>query len=146
LNEFNDGQFAPGGALKLIDFKTDSVTTLLHTEEGVIRDPDVHFDAKKMLFSMRKNKEDSYHIYEINTDGTGLRQLTFMQDVDDIDPFYLADDHIAFSSTREPKYCGCNRHIMANLYRMEPDGSNIYQISKNLLFDGHGSLMPDGRI
>jgi hypothetical protein len=40
----------------------------------------------------------------------------------------------------------CNRHIMGNLYRMEPDGSNIYQISKNPLFDGHGSLMPDGRI
>jgi hypothetical protein len=145
-NEFNDGQFKPGGALKLIDFKTGSVTTLLSTEEGVIRDPEIHFDAKKILFSMRKNKDDSYHIHEINIDGTGLRQLTFMKDVDDIDPFYLADDHIAFSSTREPKYCGCNRHIMANLYRMEPDGSNIYQISKNLLFDGHGSLMPDGRI
>jgi len=144
--EYNDGKFKPGGALKLIDFQIGKLTTLLSTEEGVIRDPEIDFEAKKILFSMRRNFEDSYHLYEINTDGKGLRQLTCMNNVDDLDPFYLADDHIAFTSTREPKYCMCNRHIMANLYRMEPDGSNIYQISKNPLFDGHGSLMPDGRI
>ncbi|MDR3093434.1 MAG: hypothetical protein LBU62_02175 [Bacteroidales bacterium] len=146
LHEHNDGRFKAGSQLKIIHFDTKEVITLLETAEGVIRDPEVHFDARKILFSMRKNLDDSYHIYEINTDGTQLRQLTFMKDVDDLDPFYLADDHIAFSSTREPKYCMCNRHIMANMYRMEPDGSNIYQISKNPLFDGHGSLMPDGRI
>ncbi|MDR2513272.1 MAG: hypothetical protein LBD01_05715 [Puniceicoccales bacterium] len=145
-NEHNSGKYNPGGSLKIMDFKIGKVTTLLETTTGVIRDPEVHFDGKKILFSMRKNKADSYHIYEINTDGTALRQLTHAKDVDDIDPFYLADDHIAFSSTREPKYCGCNKHIMANLYRMEPDGTNIYQISKNPLFDGHGVLMPDGRI
>jgi hypothetical protein len=145
-NEFNTGRYVPGGALKKIDFNTGKTVTLLETADGVIRDPEVHFDGHRIVFSMRRNKEDSYHIYEINTDGSGLKQLTFMRDVDDIDPFYLADDHIAFSSTREPKYCMCNRHIMANLYRMNPDGSNIYQISKNTLFDGHGHLMPDGRI
>ena len=145
-HEYNDGKYRGGGALKIIDFRTGKVETLLETQEGVIRDPEIHFDAKRIIFSMRKNFDDSYHLYEMNIDGKRLRQLTFMQDVDDLDPFYLADDHIAFSSTREPKYCGCNRHIMANLYRMEPDGSNIYQISKNLLFDGHGVLMPDGRI
>ena len=145
-HEYNDGKFQGGGALKMIDFQTGKVTVILETETGVIRDPESHFDAKRIIFSMRKDINDSYHIYEINIDGKGLRQLTFMKDVDDLDPFYLADDHIAFSSTREPKYCGCNRHIMANLYQMEPDGSNIFQISKNILFDGHGVLMPDGRI
>ena len=145
-SEFKTGKFTPGGALKIIDFKTGKETTLLETATGIIRDPEVHFDGKRILFSMQKNAADSYHIYEINTDGSGLKQLTFVKDADDIDPFYLADDHIGFSSTREPKYCGCNRHIMANLYRMEPDGANIHQISKNTLFDGHGVLLPDGRI
>ncbi|MDR2429659.1 MAG: hypothetical protein LBD14_01955 [Puniceicoccales bacterium] len=145
-NEHNSGRFNPGGALRVIDFKTGRVRTLLEVKRGVIRDPEVHFDARRIVFSMRKDAADSYHVYEINVDGTGLRQLTFAKDVDDIDPFYLADDHIAFSSTREPKYCGCNKHIMANLYRMEPDGANIHQISKNTLFDGHGVLLPDGRI
>jgi len=145
-NEMNSGRFRPGAALKIFDPATGAVTTLLETKDGHLRDPEVHFSGKKIVFSYRRDAADSYHIYEINADGSGLKQLTFMRDVDDIDPFYLADDHIAFSSTREPKYCGCNRHIMANLYRMEPDGANIHQISKNTLFDGHGSLLPDGRI
>ncbi|MBM3861327.1 MAG: hypothetical protein FJ395_17000 [Verrucomicrobia bacterium] len=37
-------------------------------------------------------------------------------------------------------------HIMANLYRMDGDGANIHQIGKSTLFEGHASLMPDGRV
>ncbi|MDR3232973.1 MAG: hypothetical protein LBT46_04815 [Planctomycetaceae bacterium] len=144
-NEYNTGKFTPGGALKLRH--TDgAVETLLETKTGVVRDPDVHWDAKKIVFSYRKDINDSYHIYEMNPDDRSIRQLTFAKDVDDIYPFYLADDSIGFSSTREPKYCGCNRHIMANLYRMDADGANIYQISKNTLFDSRGRMLPDGRI
>ena len=40
----------------------------------------------------------------------------------------------------------CNRHIMANLFRMDADGANIHQIGKSTLFEGHAALMPDGRI
>jgi hypothetical protein len=144
-NEHNDGKFTSGGALKL-RYSDGVVETLLETQTGVIRDPDIHWDAKKIVFSMRKDSNDSYHIYEMNLNDRAVKQLTFAKDVDDLFPFYLADDHIGFSSTREPKYCGCNRHIMANLYRMESDGANIYQISKNTLFDSRGRMLPDGRI
>jgi hypothetical protein len=146
-HEFNTGSFTPGAALKLIDFAHGGVVrTLIDLPEGAVRDPDVHFSGKKILFAMRANLADSHHLYEINVDGSSLRQLTFAPEVDDLDPLYLPDDHIVFSSTREPKYCMCNRHIMANLYRMEPDGANIHQIGKSTLFEGHGALMPDGRI
>ena len=146
-HEYNDGAFTPGGALKVIDFASGgTVRTLLETRDGLIRDPEVHFSGRKIVFSMRTNAADSYHICEINADGSGLRQLTFARDVDDLDPLYLPDDSIAFSSTREPKYCGCNRHIMANLFRMDGDGANIHQIGKSTLFEGHGALLPDGRI
>ena len=37
-------------------------------------------------------------------------------------------------------------HIMANLHRMDGDGANIHQIGKSTLFEGHASLMPDGRV
>jgi hypothetical protein len=100
---------------------------LLECKNGVVRDPELSFDAQSVIFSMRENKDDSYSLYEINIDGTGLKQLTFAQDVSDIDPLYLPDGGIIFSSTRQPKYCMCNRHIMANLYRMNADGSNITQ-------------------
>ncbi|MBN1127004.1 MAG: hypothetical protein JXA82_18525 [Sedimentisphaerales bacterium] len=144
--EINTSSFTGGAALKLLDVKTGQVHTLLETATGVIRDPEVHFDRSKILFSMRQDIHDNYHIYEINTDGSGLMQLTYADGVADIDPVYLPDDSIVFSSTREPKYCMCNRHIMANLFRMEADGANIHQIGKSTLFEGHSSLLPDGRL
>lgn len=146
--EYNDGTFTPGGALKVLHLSPQGnrVQTLLEVPDGVIRDPEVHFDGQRIVFSMRRNAGDSYHIYEIHTDGSGLRQLTFAEDVDDFDPLYLPDDRIVFSSTREPKYCMCNRHRMANLYRMDLDGANLHQIGGSTLFEGHPSLLPDGRI
>lgn len=147
VGEINTDSFEGGSALKMVDLgRGEIVTTLLEAPKGIVRDPEVSFDGRKILFSMRREKYDDYHLYEINSDGSELRQLTFARGVADIDPIYLPDGDIVFSSTREPKYCMCNRHIMANLYRMGPDGANIHQIGKNPLFEGHASLMPDGRI
>jgi hypothetical protein len=145
-NEYNTGDYRPGAALKIFDPATGTVTTLLETSEGMIRDPDVHFSGEKIVFSMRKDTADSHHIYEINVDGSGLKQLTSLTDVDDLDPIYMPDGDIVFTSTREIKYIGCNRHISANLHKMDADGANIQQIARSTLFEDHPSLMPDGRI
>lgn len=144
--EVNTQSFSPGAALNILNIKTGETTAILETKTGVIRDPEVSFDGKKIIFSYRKNINDNYHIYEIDADGKNLKQLTFAEGISDIDPLYLPNNQIIFSSTREPKYCMCNRHIMANLYRMNPDGSNIVQLGKSTLFEGHSALMNDGRI
>jgi len=144
--EINTNSFEGGGAMKTIVLSNGRIRTLIETNEGLIRDPEVHFDGKKIVFSMRRNIQDDYHIYEINTDGTSLRQLTSAASIADFDPLYTPDDNIIFSSTREPKYCMCNRHIMGNLFKMDSDGANIHQIGKSTLHEGHSSLMPDGRI
>ena len=165
--EINTGSFQGGAALKVWFPKNDSVETLLTLPEGVVRDPTVSFDAKRVLFSFRKSIQDDYHIGELvlgdlspeggrkpivlgpdtSTEGIdGFRQITFLRGISDIDPIYLPDGRILFSSTREPKYCMCNRHIMCNLFVMNDDGTNIEQIGKSTLFEGHGSLLPDGRI
>ena len=144
--EINGEKFRGGAALRALDVTTGAVRTLLSTETGVIRDPELSFDGRKIIFSMRPRRDAWYHLYEINTDGTGLRQLTFAPGVSDIDPLYLPDGGILFTSTREPKYCMCNRHIMGNLYRMDADGANIVQIGGSTLFEGHAALLNDGRI
>ncbi len=146
--EVNTEKYEGGGALKAVDLGQGGlVRTLLDAgPSGMVRDPDVHFDGGKIVFAMRRNVDDDYHLYEIHADGSGLRQLTFARGVFDIDPIYLPDDDILFAASREPKYCMCNKHIMANLFRMGPDGANIHQIGKNTLFEGHPFLMPDGRI
>jgi len=135
--EINTNSFRGGGAIKVIDFAGGGkVSTLIETSQGLLRDPEVHFGGGKIVFSMRKNINDDYH----------LKQLTSALGVADFDPLYLPDDSIVFSSTREPKYCMCNRHIMGNLFRMDADGANIHQIGKSTLHEGHSALMPDGRI
>ena len=146
--ECNTGSYQPGGPLKAIDFARNGATRVVVDPgpQGSLRDPDVYFDGKKIVFAMRKNIGDNYHIYEVNADGTGLKVLTSAEGVFDIDPFYLPDDRIVFTSSREPKYCMCNIHIMGNLFKMDGDGANIHQLGKNTLFEGHGALMPDGRM
>ncbi len=145
--EINTHSFRGGSAIRTIDFaRGGEIQTLLEVPQGVARDIEVSFDGRRLLFSMRRDAADDYHIYEMNADGSGLRQLTFGRGITDIDPIYLPDGRILFSSTREPKYCMCNRHIMCNLYTMEADGANIQQIGHSTLFEGHPSLLPDGRV
>lgn len=144
--EINEHKFSQGAAIKIFDINSGTTRTLIKIDTGIVRDPEISFDGKKVVFSMRKNKEDDYHIYEIGLDGSGLKQLTSSKGVTDIDPLYLPDGGIVFTSTRQPKYCMCNRHIMGNLFRMDADGANITQIGVSTLFEGHSSLLSDGRI
>jgi hypothetical protein len=153
--EPNNTKFRPGGPLKLFDPRTGETRVIFDPgPAGLVRDPEVHFDGRKILFSWRKSIAENYSIDELELDPANgflplpgsLRRLTNEPDATDIDPLYLPDGSILFTSTREPKYCHCNMHIMANLHRMESDGGNIHQISKNTLFDGHPALLPDGRI
>ena len=145
--EINTGHFRGGGALKTLELPAGEVSTILETPKGIIRDPEVHFDAGKLLFSMRKDINDDYHLYEMNLSKPSKpRQLTFARRVSDIQPIYLPDGRIAFSSTREPKYIPCQRHLMSNLFVMDADGANIRQIGHNTQFEGRPSLTADGRI
>jgi hypothetical protein len=95
---------------------------------------------------MRREAKDNFHIFEMNADGSGLKQLTVRADAVDMDPAYLPDGRIVFSSTRDQKYCGCNQHIQANLFAMNADGTNIRQLGRNTLYESRPSVLPDGRI
>lgn len=145
--EINTGSYEPTGVLKAVEVKSGQVRTLVDGgPKAVARDPEVSFDGQRIVFALRKSIDDGFHIHEVAADGSGLRALTRAAGICDIDPLYLPDGGIAFTSTREPKYCMCNRHIMGNLFRMEADGANIHQIGGSTLFEGHPTLLPDGRI
>ena len=109
--------------------------------------PDLSFDAQKVLFCFKPHNEKSFHLYEINVDGTDLIQLTDGP-YDDFDPIYLPDDeHIVFSTTRGHTYVRCMPPTSAFvLARANRDGSSIYLISANNEPDYLPSLMHDGRI
>jgi len=146
--EINAEKFRGPAALKVIDFGTEAspVRTLLEAPEGVIRDPEVDPSGTRVVFSMRRTAADDYHLWMIGVDGSGLRQLTTLEGVSDIDPTWLPGGGFVFSSTRDYKFCQCNRHIMANLFRCEEDGSGARRIGGSTLFEGHAHVLEDGRI
>ena len=75
--EINERSYCTQGALKAWNPTTGKVRVIVPEKEGrTIRDPEVDWDGKRIVFSMRAGREDDYHIYVVNADGTGLKQLT----------------------------------------------------------------------
>lgn len=119
--------------------------------EGVYRDVCLHWDAKRLLFAFGNGSDkwdggQSYDLYEVHVDGSGLRRLT-SGPKNDCEPFYLADGRIAFTSDRSEHFvmCGGDRHA-PTLFVAEGDGSHVRQLSFNVFNDFNPCLMPDGRI
>jgi len=137
--------YRSGGRLCKLDVKTGEVTVLVDDPEGSIRDPVVHYDARKILFSWRKAGTEHFHLYEMNVDGADIRQLTD-GDWDDIEPCYLPDGDIMFVSSRCKRWVQCWVTQVAVLYRCGPDGGNVRQISANCEHDNTPWVLPDGRI
>lgn len=134
-----------GGRLVRWHAGTGETTALIDDPRGGVRDPQVHYDGKKILFSYRKGGTENYHLYEIGRDGTGLRQLT-SGPFDDIEPTYLPDGGIVFVSTRCKRWVNCWLTQVAVLYRCDGDGTNLRPLSSNNEQDNTPWPLPDGRL
>jgi len=111
-------------------------------------DVDLDFDAEKLLFSSI-GSDGRWHVFEICIDGSGLRRLTpELADVDHYDACYLPDGRIVFSSTAfiaaVPCVNGSTR--VANLYRMDADGSNIRQLCFDQEHNWCPTVLGSGRV
>ena len=137
--------FGDGGRLCRFNLRTRELTVLLDDPEGGVRDPHVHYDGQKILFSYRKGGTTTYHLYEINIDGSDLQQLTDGPD-DDIEPIYTPDGSIVFCSSRCHRFVPCWKTQVATLYRCNADGSNVRMLSNNAEQENTPWMLPDGRI
>ncbi|MDR3228429.1 MAG: hypothetical protein LBT53_03325 [Puniceicoccales bacterium] len=118
---------------------------------GAFWRPDLSYDASRVLFSFKPHNEKTFHLYEINLDGTGLRQLTGGM-FDDLDPVYLPDGkNIMFTTTRGHIYVRCmpptNAMVTAKMpLDVKPGDKSLYIISRNGEPEYTPSVMSDGRI
>jgi hypothetical protein len=150
----NIAYFAPDPALKCyrkrgrlskLDLATGQVAHLVDDPEGTVRDPVVHYDGQKILFSYRPGAGETFHLYEIGLDGRGLTRLTDGP-YDDIEPAYLPDGGIVFVSGRARRWVNCWLTQVAILHRCDADGRNIRPLSANIEHDNTPWVLPDGRI
>ncbi len=109
------------GSLCRLRVGSGALTVLLDDPAGSIRDPQVHYDGTKILFSYRPGGTDYFHLYEINVDGGGLQQLT-SGPYDDIEPIYLPDGRIMFCSSRCHRWVPCWYTQVAILHTCDGDG------------------------
>jgi mono/diheme cytochrome c family protein len=137
--------YGPGGRLCALDLSTGRVRTLIDDPLGGVRDPQVHYDGRRIIFSWRKGDGKNFHLWEINADGTGLRQLTDGP-FDDIEPTYMPDGGIIFVSGRCNRWVNCWLTKVAVLYRMEADGTGIRMLSSNNEHDNTPWPLPDGSL
>jgi hypothetical protein len=181
----------PGGGLCILEgFRQDRPRMRMlqpMPQPGSYNFPEVSYDGQKILFSWCRyypglaadgNKFDKshlsadgfYHVFEINPDGTGLRQLTAGK-YDDFDGRYLPDGRIVFLSTRRGQSLQCDRASAAastagavtdcyvrcgggpgrpvavyTLHTMNADGGDLRPISAFESFDWTPSVAADGRI
>ena len=119
--------------------------TRLTAPGAAVADPDISYDGLKVLFSMRRNRDDSWNIYEMNIDGSNLRQITDSP-FDDCDPAYLPNGKIIFCSNRPGYRDEYERRPVEVLHIMNADGSDIEQISFNMSDDFDPLVLRDGRI
>jgi len=161
-------QWRPGGGLYVLENPADpqaqhrvrpviDATTTNTLGDGIYFDPSLSYDAKKLLFCYKGQATGSSTIYEINIDGTGLRQITNLDKNGnpykgsggghhDVKPCYLPDGRIIFTSTRYSGLVPCANNGVAILHVMNADGSDIHTISVNNVTEFDPCVLPDGRI
>jgi len=146
--KFQDGVFwayGEGAKLCKLNLRSGKLDVLLDDPQGGIRDPMVHYDTKKILFSYRKGGTHNYLLYEIDVDGKNLKQLTFGIH-DDFEPTYAPDGKIIFCSSRCNRFVNCMRTRVANIYSCDADGKNLRPLSSNIEHDNTPWILPDGRV
>lgn len=141
-----DTLYGDGGSrLCKLSLRSGQVRDLLADATGTLRDPQLHYSGKKILFSYRRGGTPNFHLYEINVDGTGLRQITTGPD-DDLEPIYLPDGDLLFCSSRCHRWVQCWHTQVAIQYRCDSQGGGVHPVSANCEQDNTPWMLPDGRV
>ncbi|UCE50577.1 MAG: HEAT repeat domain-containing protein [Phycisphaerales bacterium] len=122
-----------------------AVTPLTRFEDGYVAEPELSWDGRHVIFSYRTQKNPWWHVYRINIDGSGLRQLT-RGPYHDVGPAYLPDGRIVFTSSRAGIRDEYHGYPCTSLHVMNPDGSDIHTIATNIGRDNEPAVLLDGRI
>lgn len=118
-------------------------------EKWFVGDVDLNCEGDKLLFSSI-GSHNRWQVFEINADGSGLRQVTPADetDIDSYDPVYLPDGRIIFdsSSTFQGVPCVGGSDYVANLHLMDADGKNIRRLCFDQDNDWCPVVLPSGRV
>ncbi len=125
----------------------DCTTLYRPAHDGYVGEIDLHWDGQRLLFT--QSDAESWKIWEIRTDGSGLRQVSpAPPDVDCFDACYLPDGRIVFGSTAcwQAVPCWHGQRRVTNLYLMNADGSGVRQVCFDQDHDFHPVVLNNGQV
>ncbi|MEM8844800.1 MAG: hypothetical protein AAGB35_07120 [Pseudomonadota bacterium] len=171
LGNPTDGvRFSPGGDLFIKSVSaplTDSTNlTSSYTQgAGDVSDPDVNFEGNKVVFAMRGPNDSTFNIWEYDLLANTMQRLIEDDDLasrgNDVDPTYLPDGRIVFSSDRQEttyrkmadenvapyKYLDeYERERSIVLHTFDPLTQEVKQISFNQSHDRNATVLRTGEI
>lgn len=141
--------FKPGSSLCLLEMDGlyGKVQTLIDDPQGVIRDPDVSYDGKRILFAWKKSdRKDDYHLYDMDVRSRKIRQLTSGLGFADYEGAYLPNGDIVFNSTRCVQTVDCWTTDVSNLFTCDEDGKYLRRLSFDQVHTNFPTVMDDGRV
>lgn len=113
-----------------------------------VGDVDLHFDARRLLFSM-PSEAGPWRVYEFDLSGGKERQLPLIDeaDVDNYDACYLPSGNVAFTSTASfvGVPCVTGASPVANLYLLDGQGG-IRRLTFEQDHDWCPTVLNDGRL
>jgi len=115
----------------------------------ILRNLDLHFNGGKVMFSSI-DLHNRWALFEVNVDGTGLRQLTPTEfpDVAFFDSCYLPDGRIITASTASYGSLDCvgGGAAMSDLYLLDPETGALRQLTFDQVHPQHPTVRNDGSV
>lgn len=155
LSKTTSGADAIGEGSRLALLKKDGTFFILTAQFYSAADPAVSFDGKKILFSGKKSASDLWNIFEMNADGTGLKQITremgnCRSPLYQPAVFYLNDPRpsyqITFVSDAAGEMNEKGSALAPNLYSIRMDGSGLRRLTYGVSGSYAPAQLADGRI
>ncbi len=142
-------------ALLSLDRPDAALQTVFRPQKRLfVGDLDLHFDGKRLLFSM-PGQNGRWQVHEITVDPAAAgeavpRELPTIPDgdVDNYDACYLPDGNIVFTSTATYTGVPCvqgNSHV-ANTYRLEVDSGVIRRLTFDQDHNWNPTVLNNGRV
>ncbi|MCL2107707.1 MAG: hypothetical protein FWH26_11725, partial [Oscillospiraceae bacterium] len=144
--------FRPGAQMVLLSMAaaagrvTIREEILIDDSRGVLRDPDVSPDGMTVLYSHKKHEGDDFHLYKMDLYSREVTQLTFGSGAADVEPKFLPDGKIVFSSTRCTQVVDCWITPVMNMFVCDPDGGNVRRVGYDQVHTTYPTVTADGRV
>ena len=141
-----------GGGLYILNMTNYYPTpeVLLEDAQGVIKDPCVSSDGKKVVFAWTKNSDGGgAHLFEIDVATKETRQITknpLDLKVGDYEPCYMPNGDIMFSSTRSYGMVNCAYNTVGNMFLCNKNGDWIRTIGFDQEATFTPRMMSDGKV